>query len=71
MMTPGKLYSHPEMRDCVIRCQICTGDFMGNYAVYIRPFLKTGAVMGFMEWVTIKYEDMPKWKEWTPDERQD
>lgn len=71
MMTPGRAYSHPAMKDCVILCVYCMGDFIGNYAVSIRPFLKTGGSLGFTEWVTIKFEDIDKWKEWTPDERQD
>ena len=71
MMAPGKLYSHPEMKDCVVMCMLCTGDFVGNYAVSIQPYLKTGMALGFTEWVTIKPEDMPKWQEWTFDARQD
>jgi hypothetical protein len=65
MFEVGKFYTHPGMYDCVLKVMSSHKDVNDDYSLNILPVLKSGVILGFTEYVTIKKEDAHKWKEYS------
>jgi hypothetical protein len=64
MFEVDKFYTHPGMYDCVLQIRSNNKDKDDNFSLGIRPILKNGVWLGFDEYVTVKKEDVHKWKEY-------